>query len=309
MVVVWSLAWYVLAGLVQQNIEALAEADGVVEPRVSCETLELGGFPFRFDAECLNARVVSGDLVADVAAVRASMLVYSPTHLVAALEGPLKVTDSFTGSRNDLNWSSLQASVNLDSWRIGRVSVSAKDVVWSDALFGDVVIAQAPLVEGHLFDIPEQHDAERGTAALAGYLRMLNASWPGMTLTDASTEVQVELTGLPDDVRNWSDVNLLPQMQANGAKLKIVAIHATDGDSTLDASGELGLDAERRPEGQITITSRGVAERIGPLIGEPWRSLVLGTPSADGAHTNLISLRAGAVFAGLVPVAALTPLF
>lgn len=309
-VVAWSVAWYVLAGLVRQNIEALAQSDGVSEPRVTCETLNVGGFPFRFDLDCGNAQVVSGDIVVDVAAVRASMLVYSPTHAVASLQGPAKLTDSFTGSRNDLDWSSLEASVNLNSWRIGRVSVSGKDVVWSDALFGNAVIAKSALVEGHLFDIPEQHDPARGTAAIAGYLRMVDGAWPALTLNDSNAEVQVELSGLPDDVRNWGDASLLlPQMQANGAKLKIVATRATDGDATLDASGELALDAEHRPEGQVTITSHGVEQRIGPVLGEPWRSLVLGTPTQDGGHTNLISLRAGAVFVGLVPVATLTPLF
>jgi len=308
-IVLWSAAWLVLAGVVRENVEALAQADGVTAPSVSCETLDVGGFPFRFDVDCVAARIVSGDIVVDVPGIRASVRVYAPTHLLASALGPLQLSDSFTGTRNAVAWSGLEASVRLDNWRIARASVSGRDLVWSDTLFGDAVIAQSPLAEVHLFDIPEQHDPERHLAALALYGRADTVAWPGLTLTDTSAEVQLELSGLPDDVRSWGDPMLLPAMQQAGGKLDIVSVHATDAASTLDASGEMRLDAQGQPDGEIAITSNGVAERIGPLLQEPWRTLVLGTPGADGSHTNQLNFRAGAVFSGLVPIASVPPLF
>jgi len=308
LIVLWSAAWLVLAGLVKQNIDALALADGVTIPSVRCETLTVGGFPFRFDADCVTARVVSGDLVIDVPEIRASIRVYAPMHLLASATGPVELTDNFTGTRNDVAWTSLDASVRLDNWRIARASVSGRDLVWSDTLFG-AVIAQSPLAELHLFDIPEQHDAELQRASLALYARTEDAAWPGLTLTDANVEVQLELSGLPDDVRNWGDPQLVQGMQqANGA-LKVVAIRGTDAASTLDAQGELRLDPQGLLEGQIGITSTGVAERIGPLLEEPWRTLVLGTPKPDGSHANQLNFRGGSVFSGLVPIASVPPLY
>src|SRR5215217_3343232 len=147
-IVLWSAAWLVLAGLVKQNIDTLALADGVSAPSINCETLSVGGFPFRFDVDCVSARVVSGDLVIDVPEIRASIRVYAPTHMLASATGPVQLTDNFTGTRNDVAWSSLDASVRLDNWRIARASVSGKDLVWSDTLFG-AVIAQSPLAELH----------------------------------------------------------------------------------------------------------------------------------------------------------------
>lgn len=308
-IVLWSAAWLVLAGVVRQNIEALALADGVTAPRISCETLGIGGFPFRFDADCSGANVVSGDIVMDVPGISASIRVYAPTHMLVSAQGPLQLTDSFTGTRNGVAWSRLQASVRLDNWRIARASISGADLVWSDTLFDDAVIAQSPLAEIHLFDIPEQHDAERHLAALALYARAEHLAWPGLTLTDTNAEIQLELSGLPDDVRNWSDPLLLPALQQAGGTLKIVAIRGTDADSVLDAQGELGLDPQGMVEGQIGITSTGVAERLGPLLQEPWRTLVLGTPGADGSHVNQLNFRAGGIFSGLVPIASLPPLF
>ena len=308
-IVLWSATWLVVAGMVRQNVEALALADGVTTPNLACGRLDVGGFPFRFDVDCQAARIVSGDIVVDVPGIRASVRVYAPTHMLASALGPLQLTDNFTGTRNAVAWSGLQTSVRLDNWRIARASISAKDLVWSDTLFGDAVIAQSPLAEIHLFDIPEQHDAERHLAALALYARAESVAWPGLTLTDTNAEAQLELSGLPDDVRNWGDPMLLQAIQRAGGELNIVSVHGTDGASTLDATGEMRLDPQGQLDGEIAITSTGVAERIGPLLQEPWRTLVLGTPRPDGSHANQLNFRAGAVFSGLVPIASVPPLF
>ena len=308
-VVLWSAAWLVLAGMVKQQIEAQAQADGVSSPQLTCGTLTIGGFPFRFDADCAQARVVSGDVVLDLPGLRASMLVYRPTHLLASALGPLDITDSFTGSRNQLAWSGLEASIRLGDWRIARASISGSDLVWSDTLLGQSTIARTPLAELHLFDIPEQHDPARQTAALAGYLRSTALVYPALTLSDANAEIQLELTGLPDDVRHWGTPDMLPALQAANSQLNVVSVHGTDADTTLDASGTLMLDEQGQIEGQIAITSTGVAERIGPLLDEPWRTLVLGTPGPDGSFANQLNFRAGAVLSGLVPIAAIGPLY
>lgn len=308
-IVLWSAAWLVLAGLVKQNVDALAQADGVMVPSVSCETLNIGGYPFRFDIDCQTARIVFGDIVVDVPGIRASMRVFAPTHVLASALGPLQLNDSFTGTRNAVAWSGLEASLRLDNWRIARASVSARDVVWSDTLFGDAMIAQSPLTEVHLFDIPEQYDAERRVAALAVYARADTVSWPGLTLSDTNAEVQMEISGLPDDVRTWGDPMLLPSIQQAGGQLKIISIRGTDADSQLDAEGMLELEPQGTVAGQIAITSTGVADRIGALLQEPWRTLVLGTPGPDGLHTNQLNFGGGGVSSGLVPIATIPPLF
>lgn len=308
-VVLWSVAWFIGANLIRQNIEAQALADGVTQPRVTCGTLGVGGYPFRYDVDCQTAQIASGDLVLDVPDIRASIRVYAPTHLLASAAGPMVLSDGFTGTRNSLAWSTLEASIRLADWRIARASISGKDLVWSDTLMGETLIAQSPLAEVHLFDIPEQHDAERNLAALAGYALVDGLSYPAMTLDGAKAEVQLELSGLPDDVRTWGDPQLLPAIQQAGGALKIVSVHATDQDSVLDAEGELRLDPQGMLDGTINIKSVGVAERIGPMLAEPWRTLVFGTPAADGSFSNQLNFRGGGVFSGLVPIANVPPLF
>ena len=308
-IVLWSAAWLVGANLIRQHIEAQALADGATEPRLTCGGLGVSGFPFRYDVDCETAEIAMGDLVLDVPGVRASIRVYAPTHLLASALGPLQLTDSFTGTRNSVDWSALEASVRINDWRIARASISGKDLVWSDTLMGETLIAQSPLAEVHLFDIPEQHDPESGVAALAGYALADNVAYPGMTLSNTRAEVQLEATGLPDDVRNWGDPQILPFIQQAGGALKIVSIHATDADSVLDANGELKLDPQGMLDGAIAIKSTGVAERVGTLLAEPWRTLVFGNAAADGSYSNQLIFRAGGVFSGLVPIASTPPLF
>jgi hypothetical protein len=77
----------------------------------------------------------------------------------------------------------------------------------------------------------------------------------------------------------------------------------------LSAKGDLGLDAEGLLDGQIAITSTGVAERLGATLAEPWRTLMLGSPRDDGSYANQLGFKGGAVFSGVVPVAAVPPLF
>lgn len=308
-VVLWSGAWLFLSGEVRKNIALLADADGVTTPRLSCEGLNVSGFPFRFDADCSNAQLVDGDIVVDVAGLRASVLVYRPTHVLASALGPVKISDAFTGSRSEVTFTGLEASGRLDGWRIARLSLSGRDVSWSDTLMGETVIAQAALVDVQLGDIPEQHDAANGLAALAGYIQARDLLAPGFTITDGNAEIQIEVTSVPDDVRLFGEPNALINWRAARGQLKLVSAHATDADSDLKANGTLALDPQGLLDGQIDIVSTKVAERLEPYLLEPYRTLVLGNPAPDGSHVNVLNFRAGNVYSGLLPIASVPPLF
>ncbi|SMQ86276.1 hypothetical protein SAMN06295905_3580 [Devosia lucknowensis] len=308
-VLAWTAGWYFIAGQVRSQVEMLALADGETTPQVTCETLNVVGFPFRFDIDCVNATVVSADLMVQVPGLRASVMVWRPTHVVASARGPATLSDAFTGLQQEISWSLLDASVRLDNWRIARLSVSGTDLAWNDRLFGETLIAKSPAIEMHLLDIPEQHNAETGRAALAGYLRAQDVEAPGMAVAATNAEVELEISALPDDIRNWGAVPFLQDWQQAGGTLRVVGIRASDGTADLTATGDLALDPQGYPVGSIAIDSIGVAERIGPFIEEPWRTLVLGVPGEDGRHKNQINFANGALSSGLVPIAQLAPLF
>ena len=309
LVLAWVGAWYFFAGQLRQQVEALAMADGETTPQLTCQTLAIGGFPFRFDMQCLGAALVSGDVLTELPEIRASAMAYRPNHILATAIGPARISDAFTGLRQQLSWADINASFRFENWRIARISIIGDDFAWTDTLFGDTLIASTPRLELHLLDMPEQHDAETGRSGLALFALTRELVAPGIELTPANAEIEAELTGLPDDIRNWGAVPFLPDWQQAGGLLRLVALRASDGTSDLNANGDLRLDAQGYVTGAISIDSLGVAERIGPMIDEPWRTLVLGMPGEGGRHNNQLNFAGGGMSSGLVPITAIPPLF
>lgn len=305
----WIGGWYFVAGQVREQVQMLALADGETTPQLVCGQLDVGGFPFRFDISCEAASVVAGDTLVEVPGLRASVLVYRPTHAVLSALGPAQISDAFTGINQEVSWSGMQASLRLEDWRIARFSLTADALEWSDTLFGKSLIARVPQLEAHLLDIAEMHNPDAGRAALAFYLRAQNAEVPSIDIATTNAEIEAELTGLPDDIRNWGAAPLLEDWQQAGGLLRVVGIRANDGTADLEATGELSLDEAGYPTGSISVDSLGVAERIGPFIEEPWRTLVLGVPGEGGRHKNQLTFAGGGLSSGLVPIAALPSLF
>jgi len=52
-----------------------------------------------------------------------------------------------------------------------------------------------------------------------------------------------------------------------------------------------------------------VVERLGPIIPDQYKGLILGGQAADGSYSQTISIAAGLAFAGLVPVGVIPPVF
>ena len=81
-----------------------------------------------------------------------------------------------------------------------------------------------------------------------------------------------------------------------------------DGEPFFNVDGTLGLDDQLRLDGQFKANSKGVVERLGPLVPDNVRPLVLGSPGADGTYSETINIRAGVVMSGIIPLALIPPL-
>lgn len=307
-ILTWTAGWFYFAGLVRTQIAALGEGDGVAEPKVTCGTLNVGGYPFRFNVSCIDASITSGDVTGTFGELRASVLVYQPTHAEVLAMAPLTLTDAFTGSRSTLDWATLSGSVRIDNWRIGRISVVGEGLSWTNALANDALIANAGHVEAHLLDIPERHDAGAGLAALAGYAKIAGLTAPGAEITAGDSELEFELNNVPDDVRAIGE-DILRRWQAAGGNLKLVGLRGSDQDNSFEVTGDVRLDTAGRPEGTVDITSHGLVERIEAMVPEGLRGAVLGAPQDDGSYRQTLMLTNGVVFSGLLPVGAVPPLF
>jgi hypothetical protein len=305
----WTGAWLWAAGQVDGYVRSMANNDGQSTPRVACASFAVGGFPFGFDLTCADATVTFGDTTVTAHGLKATALVYNPTHVLVFAQAPIGVADAFTGSQSRLDFASLEASARLSGWRIGRVSLVIDKPVWNDTVLEDRLLASADHAEIHLEDDPSKHDAAAGTAALATYAKLDNLVAPGFQVAAGQSTFEGEITGLGDDVRRYGDADVLRRWQAEGGRFELAGFTGSDGATTFDATGNFGLDGQGRVEGQVKLASKGLVEKFGGAIPEQYRGLVLGARQPDGSYQTTVNIAAGVIFSGIVPAAMIPPVF
>ncbi len=318
----WSAGWLWAAGETRTQIERLAEADGEAAPRFQCETLNVSGYPFRFDVDCQNGTLTDRDLTATFTGLRASVLAYNPTHLLFSAKGPFAYADAFTGSQRRLDFTKLDGSVRLmsadpiaalagEGWRLARLSIESNDLVVTSTVAGEIVEASASHFEAHLVDMPQLFDKTAGTSALAKYVTFTKLALPGLQIADATVTLDNQITGLPADIRDFSDPDFLRNWQAAGGTLKLVdnTVSQPVPDESFGFTGELRLSGGGYPEGQISYTSRGIDERLRQFLPPVQRAAFRGAPQGDGNFRNTINIADGQVRMLAIPLTQLPPLF
>lgn len=305
----WTGAWFWGASTITSYAKSLEAADGVTTPKLSCGSFGVGGYPFGLDITCTNATVTYQDTTVTANGLKASAEVYNPTHVLVFAQSPVTVTDAFTGSQSRIDFTSAEASARLSGWRIGRVSLVVEKPAWNDTVLEDRLIARADHLEAHLVDLPAQHDAKAGLAGLGEYALVEGLNAPGFGINAGKATLEGELTKLPDDVRTYGDPDLIKRWQAAGGMFTLTSFKGEDEATSIAATGNASLDAQGRVNGQAKVTSKGLVERIGPALAEPWKTLAVGGQAPDGSYSQTINIAAGVVFTGLVPAAMIPPLF
>jgi hypothetical protein len=307
--VLWMAGWFYIAGQIRAEIEYLALADGVTQPRLVCDRLEIGGAPFSFSPHCANAQITSGDTTIALAELSGTALFYTPTHIQIFAVGPARITDAFSGATQEVRWSSLRASLRLDGGMIERFSAIADDLVYADMLIGETIIGTAAHGEIHLLDATPQ-DAMAGTGAIFdAYATLDDVTSDDHAIANGSLVIDARLSGLPDPAL-WGDPQVLGFWQALGGELALRGIEVSADGLSLTAEGAASLTDTGLVNGTLEIASQGIAERIAALVGDPSvAQIALGSPGEDGVSRQTLRVNDGTVVVGIIPVASLPPLF
>ena len=316
----WSAGWCFAAGQAQQSLARLASNDGQADPRLTCASSSVTGFPFRLDIDCETAELVAEDLTVTASGLRASVQIYNPTHVVFSAHAPITTQDAFYGSSSRLDFTGLQGSARVttsdvlkglggEGWRIARISLVGDGLNWVDTIGAELPLAKASHAELQITDIPELHDATAGTAALAIYATASDVTSELYHLGNANGEVQLQVTGLPDDLQRLSAPDAVQTWQAAGGKVQLMRINGTDGTDLIDASGTLGLDPNRMLEGDITYSSSGLQQRLQPYLDPVVLAVVAGLPQPDGTFKQAIQFSGGSLRIGGIPLYQLAPLY
>jgi hypothetical protein len=308
-VLIWSAGWLYLSNDIRTQAGLLAGNDGYAAPRLTCGRLDVGGYPFRFNVTCAGATVVSGDVTVSVPQLEAAALVFQPSLFHMRAVGPATVEDAYLGGQNRIDWTNLEGSLRLIDWkRIGRLSVVADNVAWSDTLVTETLLGSATRAELHLVDAPAKHDPATGRATLEAYAMLDGTAIPAWTVADGDLTATLEITQLPDNlfapppepIRDW---------QTAGGRIEIVEIKGIDGEDTITVTGEVGLNGEGLAEGTVEIVSQGIAARSAALIAPEYQALVFGNPGEDGLSRQRLTVANGILFLGMLPAFGIPPLF
>ncbi|WP_404401674.1 DUF2125 domain-containing protein [Pelagibacterium halotolerans] len=304
----WTGGWFYIAGQVRANIAAYAEADGVTMPRLTCARLEVGGFPFKFSPHCTEAEIVSGDYTIRLADLAATALFYRPSHMQIFANGPALIVDAFTGSEQEVRWSNLRASLRLEGGEIERLSIVGDDLVYADALFGDVTYADAGHAEFHVLDAAVETQADMLGNVIDVYFSFEDGNSAPLEIAGATGDIDARLSGMPP-MALWGHPDFMRIWAGNGgvATLRDLSLEA-DG-MTIDATGEGSVSETGQIDASLDLASEGVIDRIDMLQNDPRAPLLTGTPDAEGVYRQSISVRGGTVFVGLIPVMGLAPVF
>lgn len=299
----WTIGWMYMAGQVRDQIEALAN----FEPALTCQTTQVGGFPFRFDLDCAHPIVRTGDVTIAAQRLQASALFYRPTHVVAFATGPATIEDAFTGSQRRITWTDLKASIRFNGWRPERISIVTDNATVIDPLFGDMLLADANHLELHLVDAGDADT--RGRMRAAGYLKLDQGDFPSLDLKRTNAEIALSLTPLPNDIRAWTQTGILAELVANRAQLTIDQAHLVAEGLNAELSGKLGLDANWQPAGKLTLVSKGLRQRLDPYLQPTIVTAIVGGPDkATGMDSQTFIIKDGEVRAAGLPLFSLPAL-
>ena len=320
----WIGGWFWAAGEIRNQVALLAQNDGETNPKITCATLNVSGFPFRFDIECVDGTLTQLDTTVTLAGLRASVLVYNPTHVLISARAPLAIDDAFSGARSRVDFTDLQASARLASrdifegvtgvgWRIANIAVVADGLTWNDTVVGDMLRMSADHVEAHLVDLPEGRDKAARTATLGAYATLANLNLPQLGVTAAQSTLEAKLDQLPDDLIELTSPDAIRNWQSRNGKLTLVKWEGSQPspDERFEVTGEVTLDAIGRANGQVTYTTRGVLDRL--LAGYQVPPLQIaafkGMPGPDGTSTNTLGIADGKVTLAGFLIAELLPAF
>jgi hypothetical protein len=320
----WTGGWFWAAGEIRAQVALLAQNDGETDPKIACGALNVSGFPFRFDIECVDGTLLDRDITASLAGLRASVLVYNPTHVLISAKAPLTLDDAFSGAQSRVDFTGLQASARVTSrdileafsgagWRIANVSVVADGLTWNDTVVGDMLRMSADHVEAHLVDLPAGRDQAAHTATLGAYVTLANLNLPQLQITGAQSTLEAMVDQLPDDLMAFADPDALRAWQARNGKLTLTKFQGSqpNPDEKFEITGELGLGPTGLANGTVTYSTKGILDRLLTQAGVPLLQVAAfkGMPQADGTSTNTLGITDGRVTLAGFTLAELLPAF
>ena len=274
----WTALWKYAAARAQEATADWRAREAAAGRVFTCGQESVGGYPFRLEVTCAQARVQLQDvrppLEVRLPRVLTVAQVYQPNLLIAEFQGPLQLGEGGKPIEFEASWTVGQASVSGVLTTPDRVSLvfDSPKAVRSG---GPETLFNATHLEVH--GRPAQDSGPRGVEIGIRLQQGLMPPWRATAAQPVDAVIDAVLRGVTDfSPKPWPV--RLREMQAAGGGIEIKQARVAQGDILAVGSGALTFNAAGRLDGQLRVTIAGL-EAFLDEIGA--KQIVQTSPTVD----------------------------
>ncbi|WP_243370375.1 DUF2125 domain-containing protein [Microvirga solisilvae] len=288
--IAWSVAWFVIRGRAADALDGWLAQEAQRGRQWACADRTITGYPFRIEIVCGTLQLKQGAVTASFGRTEAVAQVYQPRLVIAEIEGPLRVTDGKVTVQGQ--WDLMQASIHAAPNGLQRLSAAATAPKFTvTGLLPQEIVTSGQRLELHLRPNPSRAAEKAYDAALSvaqANIPMLDQLIGGSEPTDLNADVTVTQTAgfqgrpLAEELERWRKA---------GGTLDILMLSGAKGPRRIEAKGQLQLDEQHRPAGQLNLAASGLDGLIGNITGNRAGGALLGAlfgqnPRAQGNNAK-----------------------
>jgi len=283
--VAWSVAWFVIRSRTAEALDGWVAAEARAGREWTCGNRTIVGYPFRIEIVCDTLDLKRGAVTAAFGRTEAVAQVYQPRRVILEVAGPLRVTDG-TVSVNG-RWDLLQASINASQSGLQRLSLAANaPQVTITGLGSGEITGSGKHLELHVRPNPSRRVELAGDVAASvteARIPILDALVGGAEPTNLNVDVTVTQA---DGFKGGTIAEELELWRKAGGKVDILMLSAAKGPRQIETKGELRLDDQHRPAGELTVAAAGLDGLLGNLTGGRVGGNLLGMLLGQGPRAN-----------------------
>lgn len=310
----WTVFWYVAAFRVEKVVDAFAVREMERGRFWKCPNRNVSGYPFRLQVNCDNPQLTEmregeSQHEASLGGLALHARILSPGHYIAEFKPPFRYLNLQQGEA-EINWQGARASFRGSVKSLADLSLEMTGVVSSLGIGENKDIrALAKEVGFHLRQSPGEIPGTDVALRVADFtfapLDQLTGNPEPLKL-----ELQATAPGLVIDTSH-KFVETMETWRNGGGKARVVLAKATKGNASLDLSGPISLDAQRRPEGSLQGRAKGLDALTGRFTRATGLDIggLLGKISGNQGLPVALTIQNGLVRFGPFQLAEVPPLY
>jgi hypothetical protein len=263
--IAWSIAWFVIRNRAADALDGWLAAEARSGRQWTCGDRTIAGYPFRIEIVCNSLDLKRGAVTASFGRTEAVAQIYQPRRIITEVAGPLRVTDGAVTVQG--TWDLLQASINATPAGLQRLSLAATAPKVTVTGIGGEIAGSGSRLELHVRPNPSRAGEQaRDVAASVTEARipLLDALIGGGEPANLTADVTVTRA---DGFKGGTIAEEMELWRKAGGKLDILMLAATKGSRQIEAKGDLRLDEQHRPAGQLNLSAAGLDGLLGNLTG------------------------------------------